>query len=196
MQLSLLRPESPAPVEPESALDALTGLLAAGALLVRRGDTVRLSVIIPAAAGEPGWRVTALLAALSEAELEGEEFVTVAGHTGVRTAFTPLLAPLAASWITGAVQAPPAGFQLTPTQLRLWAIAAGHCESAGYQLGLAEHDSASRRGLELALRKLDLAATLVGPRAGGPAFRIVGARRRHRLAELLGPAPSNADWPA
>jgi hypothetical protein len=39
----------------------------------------------------------------------------------------------------------------------------------------------------------------VGPRADGPAYRIVGQRRLNRLRELVGDAPAGAeptDWPA
>ena len=45
---------------------------------------------------------------------------------------------------------------------------------------------------------LGLPATLLGPRAGGPAYRIVGRRRLGRLVELVGDPPVEAPagaWP-
>ncbi len=49
-----------------------------------------------------------------------------------------------------------------------------------------------------ALAASGLSAALLGPRAGGPAYRIAGRRRLGRLAELVGEAPAAAPagaWP-
>ncbi|MEV4131147.1 hypothetical protein AB0J72_03175 [Dactylosporangium sp. NPDC049742] len=49
-----------------------------------------------------------------------------------------------------------------------------------------------------ALAAVGLIAVFVGPKAGGPAYRIVGLRRVTRLAELVGEPPAgapNASWP-
>jgi hypothetical protein len=43
-----------------------------------------------------------------------------------------------------------------------------------------------------------VAGAFVGPRAGGPAYRVVGLRRLQRLRELVGDPPAAvpaADWP-
>jgi len=43
-----------------------------------------------------------------------------------------------------------------------------------------------------------ISGALVGPRAGGPAYRVVGQRRLHRLRELVGDPPPgvpDTDWP-
>jgi hypothetical protein len=49
-----------------------------------------------------------------------------------------------------------------------------------------------------ALAGMGIAGTFVGPRAGGPAYRITGRRRSARLREYVGEAPAEApptDWP-
>ncbi|MFF5230585.1 hypothetical protein [Dactylosporangium sp. NPDC000521] len=49
-----------------------------------------------------------------------------------------------------------------------------------------------------ALAAVGLIAVFVGPKAGGPAYRIVGLRRVTRLAELVGEPPAgapHASWP-
>jgi hypothetical protein len=49
-----------------------------------------------------------------------------------------------------------------------------------------------------ALAAAGLIAVFVGPKAGGPAYRIVGLRRVTRLAELVGEPPAGApqeSWP-
>jgi len=53
----------------------------------------------------------------------------------VRTAFSAVLAPYAERWTRGANEAPPTGFGLSPGGLRLWAVAAGRTDDAGYVLG-------------------------------------------------------------
>ena len=92
-----------------------------------------------------------------------------------------------------------AGFDLTPGGLRLWAIAAGPRDEAGYLLATAE---AGRRGAPGGR------GAAVPPRAGrgvartrgGPGWRVTSARRLRRLAELLGAPPPAATrvaagWP-
>jgi hypothetical protein len=144
------------------------------------------------------WRAAALLAAFAERGLGGSRSTTVEGHGAVRTDFSPALLPLARAWARGAMKAPPAGFVLDGPRLRLWAVAAGHGDDHGYVLPLGEADLASWEAVGAALAAAGLAAALIGPRAGGPAYRVTGRRRLVRLAELVGEPPPGADrrdWP-
>jgi hypothetical protein len=98
----------------------------------------------------------------------------------------------------GAVKRPPRGFFLDGRRLRLWFIAAGRIVPLGVTLGLGPSDEPAWPGVGSALAGAGIPAALVGPRGGGPAYRIVGRRRLFRLIELLGerpsPVPAQA-WP-
>ena len=175
------------------AVDDLQGLLAGPGHIVRRGSEARIGVVT----GE-AWRATALLVAFAARGLAGEQAATVDGQPSVRTAFSPALAPLAGRWTRGARTLPPAGFVLDGPQLRLWAVAAGRADAYGYLLELGGSDDDGWTTVGSALHLAGLPATLVGPRAGGPAYRITGARRLARLRELVGDPPLGAgpeDWP-
>lgn len=194
LQLSLLD----ADVAPPGPAD-LEGLLAGPGQIVRLGGTARVSVVV---ADE--WRALALLSEFEARGLAGSHVATVDEHIGVRTAYAAALAPLAGRWLRGAVTLPPAGFQLDGRRLRLWALAAGHATTRGYVLGLGHPQGhtldreAVWRTTGSALAAAGLPATLVGPRSGGPAFRIVGRRRVARLAEYVGQPPTAApphSWP-
>jgi len=190
-QLSLFGVEATAP----DALD-LEGLLAGAGQVVRMGGTARVSTVVDAA-----WRVRALLSEFTLRGLAASwEPSTVEGHFGVRTAYATSLAPLGVAWLRGAVKLPPPGFALEGRRLRLWVIASGERDGAsGYMLKLGPSDEPAWGPVGAALATAGLAAALLGPRAGGPAYRIVGRRRLARLVESVGEAPPEAPpgaWPA
>lgn len=175
------------------AVDDLEGLLLGVAQVVRLGGTARLSVLV-----EPSWRIGAVLAAYAERDLRGEAVPGEEGATSVRTPFSRLLLPVAERWVRGAVKSVPAGFTLDGSRLRLWAVGAGRRDEHGYVLRLSPHDPAVWEPAGAALAGMGIAGTFVGPRAGGPAYRITGRRRSARLREYVGEAPAGAlptDWP-
>lgn len=185
-------------VRPPAYAD-LEGLLAGPGHVVRREHTARLSVLLPDPAG---WRVEALLAGMAELALDGE---TVRDELGlsVRTPFDAELLPLATRWSRGAITTAPAGFALDGPRLRWWSLAAGHLDAVGYVLCLGD-DEASWPRIGAALASAGVPGTFVRPRQGASgrleheSYRIVGGRRRTRLAELVGPAPAAApigSWP-
>jgi hypothetical protein len=177
------------------ALDDLDGLLLGVAQVVRLGGTARLSVLV-----EQSWRVEELLAAYGDRELRGEAVPDEdAGLVSVRTSFTRALLPLAERWVRGAVKSVPARLALDGPRLRLWAIGAGQRDGHGYLLRLSPHDPAVWEPAGAAMAGVGLAATFLGARAGGPAYRITGRRRSARLREYVGEPPDGAgpdDWPA
>ncbi|MCW2602656.1 MAG: hypothetical protein JWN61_791 [Pseudonocardiales bacterium] len=205
MQFSLFGAESIAP-----SLDDLAGVLFAGGHWVRRGDAqqptgrqsaasrraanaaspARLSVIV-----DDAWRQAALVAELAARGFVGEA-VEEDGRLAARTGFEPALAAMAERWIRGASIAPPADLTLTAGGLRLWAICAGREDEAGYLLPTAAPDDPVHRVGGAQLARLGLAGVSLGDR-GGPGWRITGAKRRHRLAEIVGAPPpgSGSDWP-
>lgn len=177
---------------PPSA-DDLEGLLAGPGQAVLRGDEARVSVVV-----DDEWRATALIAELSLRGLSAERAVAEQGGTSVQTPFTQALRALAVRWTSGALKLPPVGFTLDGPRLRLWAIAAGRLEGAAYHLQLGPHDEAVWTKVGGALAAAGVAGTFVGPRADGPAYRVLGVRRLSRLRELVGEAPAGAPddaWP-
>jgi hypothetical protein len=186
-----------ADAEPASLAD-LEGLLAGPAQIVRAGGAARVSVVLDAPAAQPGWRARALLAVFAERGLGGEVTTTVDDLAAVRTDFRPELLPMTSVWARGAMKVPPAGFVLDGPRLRLWAIAAGRRDDHGYLFTLGESDETGWAATGAALAAAGVPAALVGPRAGGPAYRVTGQRRLRRLRELVGDAPPGAaagDWP-
>jgi hypothetical protein len=189
-QLSLFGVEARPPAPGD-----LEGLLAGAGQLVRMGGTARISIVVDAP-----WRARVLLA---ECALRGlvatAEASTVEGSIAVRTAFSSALAPLGPVWLRGAVKYPPAGFALDGRRLRLWTAAGGSPAGAnGFVLRLGASDEPAWGPVGAALAGVGLPATLLGPRADGPAYRIVGRRRLARLAELVGDPPAQAPagaWP-
>ena len=188
----------------EPRLTDLEGLLAGPGQVVRRGDAARLSVVV----ADP-WRVTALVAELAalglDAELDDPSAEDVAGNVGavsgvaVRTPWLQQLRTVADSWTRGAVKVPPAGWELDGARLRWWCIAAGLAAPAMYTLALGEHDEPAWPAVGASLAAAGVPGLLVGPRADGPAYRIVGQRRLRRLRELVGDPPADAPaegWPA
>jgi hypothetical protein len=182
----------------EPAIADLEGLLAGAGQVVRRAERARISVVVP-----PGWRVGALvdeLAALQvEADLDDE--ASDDGHRGgvaVGTPWMTVLRAVADAWTRGAVKVPPAGWALDGARLRWWCIAGGAAADGMYTLALGAHDESAWPAVGGALAAAGIPGLLVGPRADGPAYRIVGQRRLARLSELVGAPPPGAPpgaWP-
>ena len=187
-QFSLFGAEASAPALPD-----LDGVLLAGGHWVLHGKQARLSVVVP-----DRWRADALAVAFAERGVDGPEAIGPA-ETGfaVRTAFSAELLPDAHRWRRGANEGLPAGFQLGAGGLRLWAVAAGRQDEAGYLLGTAEADDTIHRAAGAQLARLGVAAVSLGVR-GGPGWRVTSAKRLRRLVELLGPAPAGGaqHWPS
>ncbi|MDQ3733046.1 MAG: hypothetical protein M3400_03425 [Actinomycetota bacterium] len=172
----------------------LEGLLVAGAALVQRSAEARLSIVV-----NEQWRASTIVEAFDRRGLPGEEVQTFNGQFGVRTPFHRSLMPMVVGWSRGSSKLPPPDWHLTPARVRLWALASGRSDSSGYLLGLGRTDEAACwTAAGTALAAVGLAGTMLGPRAGGPAYRIVGLRRTRRLCELVGAAPPQAPpqaWP-
>ncbi|HEX2903416.1 MAG TPA: hypothetical protein VHO01_08155 [Jatrophihabitans sp.] len=188
MQFSLFGAEAAQP-----ALADLDGVLLAGGDWVRtdQNSMARLSVLV----ADP-WRAEALQAELAARALASDTAPAPGGLIAVRTEITPALQAEAARWTRGASLRVPADLALTASGLRLWAIAAGRCDQAGYLLAMSDPDGPLHRAGGGQLAKLGVAAIDVGVR-GGPGWRITSAKRLRRLAELLGepPAGGRAEWP-
>lgn len=185
-QFSLFGAEASSP-----SLGDLDGILLAGGRWVRSGDGARLSVVVDAP-----WRADALVAVFTELGVGGDDpVVPAATGLGVRTAFHPDLTPHAARWTRGANQGLPTGFTLTAGGLRLWAVAAGRRDGAGY-LFTTPADDVLHVAAGAALSRLGVAAVALTGR-GRPGWRVTSARRLRRLVELLGPPPAGGDesWP-
>jgi hypothetical protein len=189
-QFSLFGAEAAAPTR-----DDLDGLLLAGSQWVRSANGARLSILVA-----DRWRAEALDAAFVERAVAADDAIGDLGDRfTVRTAFTPDLAPSAARWTRGARLGVPGDFQLGAGGLRLWTIAAGRRDGAGYLLATpaADADAVLHRVAGAQLARLGVAAVALSQRPG-PGWRVTSARRLRRLAELVGAAPSGAgsDWPA
>ncbi len=190
-QLSLFGAEASAP-EPAD----LAGLLASGGLIGRRDATAQVSVIV-----DHPWRAATLVTECARRGLAATSVATPADHIAVRTAHSPLLAPLARDWIIGAVQRVPRAFRLDGRSLRLWAQAGGRCAGDNtYVLPAGPAEEVDRETLGAGLALLGLGAQLVTVRGTGSAlYRIVGKRRLGRLIELIGDPPKQAPaaiWPS
>ena len=187
MQFSLFGAEAVAPT-----LEDLDGILLAGGHWARTGEDARLSVVVADA-----WRAEALAEAFAARAIEDAEPIAD-GPVGlsVRTTFDARLIVHAARWTRGAREAPPPGLMLTPGGLRLWAIASGIRNDAGYLLGTAEPDDPVHTAAGAQLSRLGVAAVSIASRQQ-PGWRVTSAKRLRRLAELLGPPPpgGDPDWP-
>jgi hypothetical protein len=189
-QLSFLT----AGTQPPAVTD-LEGLLLGAGQVVRIGGTARLSVLVA-----DGWRAGAVLSAYAERGLTGERAGSIGGETSVRTPFSRQLLPVAQRWVKGAVKAVPAGWLLDGPRLRMWVVAAGQRDDHGYLLGLGlgPGEESIWEPAGAALAAAGLTATFLGPRGGGPAYRVVGRRRLARLREYVGEAPAGTPeraWP-
>jgi hypothetical protein len=170
----------------------LEGLLLGPGQVTRIGGTARVSIVVDAL-----WRASVLLDECAMRGLAAScEPSTVEGHIAFRTAYSSALSPLGERWLRGAMKAAPGGLTLDGQRLRLWVAACGSPDGAQaftLRLGTGGESSAGA-----ALAGVGLPATLLGPRSGGPAYRIVGRRRLARLVELVGDPPSQAPegtWP-
>ncbi|ACV77151.1 hypothetical protein [Nakamurella multipartita] len=180
-QLSLWSADLTAPVGED-----LGGLLAADGRLEEGDDGVRL--IIPLA--DP-WRASALVRECRvrdvDAHIETDEHVTE-----LRTDPAPVLAELRERWVDGPDKVMPAGLELSAGLIRCWVIASGRPAPVGYLLGLDPRTPELHQPLAAVCAAMGLAGSILGPRGGGPAVRIVGHRRCSRLAEMVGTPPPEA----
>lgn len=180
-QLSLFSADLTPPVGED-----LGGLLAANGQLEVAADGVRLVIRL----AEP-WRARALIRECRvrdvEAHVEADDQLTV-----LRTDPAPALADLSRHWLDGSVKVAPPDIELSAGLLRCWAIAAGRPAPVGYLLGLDPRTPEIHETLAGCCAAIGLAGSLIGPRGGGPAMRIVGVRRCTRLADLVGTPPPEA----
>jgi hypothetical protein len=188
VQFSLFGAEAADP-----SIDDLDGLLLAGGDWVRaeRDTAARLSVLVA-----DRWRASALQSELAERGLASDTVEAPGVLIAVRTEFNADLATQAGRWTRGASLRLPVDLSLSASGLRLWAIAAGRADDAGYLLGLADSHGEMHRAAGSQLARLGVAAIDVGVR-GGPGWRVTSAKRLRRLAELVGSSPAGAgpDWP-
>jgi hypothetical protein len=178
----------------EPQLADLDGLLAGPGQVVRRGPTARISVVV-----DDGWRVAALAEEMRLVGIEAEQELAEPGSTTVRTPWLAELRGLADAWTVGAVKRPPDGWVLDGARLRWWCLAAGWGQPGLYTLALGASDEPAWQPVGAALAAGGVPGVLVGPRADGPAYRIVGQRRLARLQELVGEPPDGVPvdaWPA
>lgn len=177
----------------EPVLDDLDGVLLAGGHWARLGATARLSIVVA-----DMWRAVALMDEFAERGVTARTSAVERSHQGfvARTAFSTALYPQAARWTRGANQGPPPGLVLSAGALRLWAIAAGRADGAGYLISTAASGDAAHLVAGAQLARLGLAAVSLSQRPG-PGWRITSVKRLRRLAELLGEPPDGAgpDWP-
>ncbi|HEX3823727.1 MAG TPA: hypothetical protein VHV79_04605 [Mycobacteriales bacterium] len=178
----------------EPALGDLEGLLAGNGHVVRRGDSARLSVVV-----EADWRVKVLAAQLSESFGLTADVAPAEAGTAVGTPWCAELRPIADGWTRGAVKCPPNGWVLDGSRLRWWCLSSGRQVGGMYTLALGASDEHAWLSVGSALAVAGVPGALVGPRADGPAYRVVGRRRLVRLLELVGDRPAGVPedaWPA
>ena len=177
----------------EPALADVEGLLAGNGQVVRRADAARISVVVA-----EDWRVRALVDEMRSAlGLEAEVGPAEVGMT-VGTPWLGELRATADAWFRGAVKCPPAGWVLDGSRLRWWCLSAGRSAGDMYSLALGANDEHGWLAVGSALSAVGVPGVLVGPRADGPAYRIVGRRRLARLVELIGDRPDGVPteaWP-
>jgi hypothetical protein len=178
----------------EPALSDLEGLLAGNGQVVRRGDVARLSVLVV-----EQWRVDALVALMSDLFGLVADVITAEAGTAVGTPWLAPLRPIADAWTFGAVKRPPEGWVLDGARLRWWCLSSGRQAAGMYTLTLGASDEHAWAPIGAALAVAGVPGALVGPRADGPAYRVVGRRRLVRLLELVGDRPDGVPtdaWPA
>lgn len=183
----------------EPQVSDLEGLLAGPGQVVRRGGAARISVVV-----HDAWRTAALVREMALLGLDGEVDDSERedlrpGSMAVRTPWLPELSTVAEAWTRGAVKVPPAGWLIDGPRLRWWCLAGGTGSATMYTLALGPNDEQVWPAVGAALAGAGIPGLLVGPRADGPAYRIVGQRRLNRLRELVGEPPEEAPgavWPA
>jgi hypothetical protein len=177
----------------EPALTDLEGLLAGNGQVVRRGDEARISVVV-----EASWRAEVIAAELQATLGITAEVGPAEAGTSVGTPWLTALREVADTWTLGAVKCPPQGWVLDGLRLRWWALSSGRGGEGMYTLALGASDEHAWLAVGSALSAAGVPGVLVGPRADGPAYRIVGRRRLGRLIELVGEAPQGVPddaWP-
>lgn len=177
----------------EQTVDDLDGLLLGTGHVVRRDGRARVSVIV-----DQVWRAEALCAELATRGLPASYEISRDEGSAlvVGTELSERLMPLAQRWQPGRRRAGPV--PLTSGGLRLWTISGGRRVEQGYLLALTATDESRWPRAGAALAGLGVAAALVGPRGGGPAYRITSVKRLRRLAALVGERPEGAPeylWP-
>jgi hypothetical protein len=178
----------------DPALADLEGLLAGNGQVVRREGSARLSVVV-----DEAWRVDAIVSALADSLGLSADTAPAEAGTAVGTPWLPELRPLADAWTRGAVKCPPPGWALDGPRLRWWCLSSGRAATGMYTLALGASDEHAWLSVGAALAGVGVPGALVGPRADGPAYRIVGRRRLVRLLELVGERPTGVPdgaWPA
>ena len=178
----------------DPALIDLEGLLAGNGQVVRRGDKARMSVVV-----DEQWRVGVLREQLAECYGMTADVTAAEAGTAVGTPWLTELLPVADAWTHGAVKQPPAGWVLDGPRLRWWCLSAGRLLAGMYIFALGPNDEQAWLGIGSALAAAGVPGALVGPRADGPAYRVVGRRRLARLLELVGDRPPGVPdegWPA
>jgi len=188
VQPSLFGAEAADPV-----IEDLDGVLLAGGDWVRtdRDAAARLSILVA-----EQWRAEALRAEFSDRGLTSDTAEAPGELIAVRTEITARLAPHALRWTRGAALRPPADLALSASGLRLWAIAAGRAEEAGFLLRMLDPDGVLQRAAGAQLARLGVTAVEVGGRTGA-GWRVTSLKRLRRLAELIGAPPPSCgrDWP-
>jgi hypothetical protein len=187
VQLSLFSAEARAPCPSD-----LAGLLCGPGQIVRfgRGDTARLSIVLP----DPA-RAAVVVATCRAVGVDADLAVTDSGGTVVRTPFCRDLVGLAAAWTRGAVKAVPPGMHLDGAMLRCWTAAVGRWNGREVELPLDAHAPQTRRPLVAALTRAGIPPSRT---VRGAALHIGGARRVRRFAELVGTSPTAmpaGEWP-
>jgi hypothetical protein len=187
VQLSLLAAEARAP-----CLGDLAGLLCGPGQIVRfgRGDTARLSIVLP----DPA-RAVVIVTTCRAVGLDADLAVTDSGGTVVRTPFCRDLVELAAAWTRGAVKAVPPGMHLDGAMLRVWMAAVGRWNGREVELALDAHAPQTHRPLVAALTRAGIPPART---TRGATLRIGGARRVRWFAELVGTSPTAmpaGEWP-
>lgn len=200
-QLSLVAADMSAP-----GLEDLEGLLCGTGHVVRgigaQADAARISVLV-----DDAWRVRALESRLAEMDmLDPSRPAATPGRpnaVSVRTRFDPRLLEMAARWTRGATPVAPAALHLDGPRLWWWAVSAGVADRGtggrGIKLRLARSAPQRWTPVGAALAEAGVPGIFLGPRADGPAYRLVGTRRLIRLADLVGEAPDGAPpqaWPS
>lgn len=188
VQPSLFGAEAADPV-----IEDLDGVLLAGGDWVRtdRDSAARLSILVA-----EQWRAEALRSEFSDRGLTSDTAEAPGELIAVRTEITARLAPHALRWTRGAALRAPADLALSASGLRLWAIAAGRADEAGFLLRMLDPAGVLQRAAGAQLARLGVTAVEIGARTG-VGWRVTSLKRLRRLAELIGAPPPGCgrDWP-
>nr|WP_221247109.1 hypothetical protein [Gordonia humi] len=177
----------------DPVIDDLAGLLAAQGQSVHTSLGARVSVVVSAQ-----WRADEIAADIRTTGLDAETLASDEGSPIARTEANPRITALHRRWSTGAVKSVPDGWTPSARALRLWVLAAGHCDGPHYLLRLDPSAPETHAPLATALMRVGVAPTLIGARGSHPALRVSGRKRLTRLAETIGAAPDAAPdrvWP-